>query len=224
MPAVADRLEVHLVVIAKEPVPGRVKTRLTPPYLPEQAAQLAEASLVDTLDAVLATPVTRRSLVLDGAAGDWMPPGLDVIPQRGAGLDERLTAAFADAERRRGGPLLLVGMDTPQLSPKLLTAAADLLLRPAVDAVLGPASDGGWWALGLRRADAAVLLGVPMSTPETGQRQLTRLRRHGLRVGLLPTLTDVDDSDSAQRVAAQAPGARFALTLHAMLQPLSVAR
>ncbi|MFC9290815.1 glycosyltransferase, partial [Streptomyces sp. NPDC057052] len=65
-----------LLVIAKEPLPGRVKTRLTPPFAPWEAAALAEAALADTLAAVAAAPAVRRRLVLDGAPGPWLPPGL----------------------------------------------------------------------------------------------------------------------------------------------------
>ena len=104
---------VNVLVIAKAPVPGRSKTRLCPPCTPEQAARVAEAALGDTLAAVLATPGIRPVLALDGAPGPWLPPGFDVVPQRGVGLDERLACAFEDA----GGASFLVGMDTPQLTP-----------------------------------------------------------------------------------------------------------
>ena len=87
-----------LLVIAKEPRPGRVKTRLTPPFTPEAAAALAEASLADTLRTVAATPARRRVLVLDGNPGRWLPPGFDVVPQCAGGLDERLARAFADCD------------------------------------------------------------------------------------------------------------------------------
>ncbi|WP_255205084.1 DUF2064 domain-containing protein, partial [Actinomadura sp. BRA 177] len=161
------------IVIAKEPVPGRVKTRLTPAYTPAEAAALAEAALRDTLTAVAAAPAGRRTLALDGAPGPWLPAGFTVLAQRGGGLDERLAAAFADAWA--GRPLVLLGMDTPQVTPGLLTRAArDLEHR---DAVLGPAADGGFWLLGLRRPDARLLRGVPMSRPDTGTAQLARRRR-----------------------------------------------
>src|SRR4051794_33440895 len=96
-----------LIVIAKEPVPGRVKTRLTPPYTAAEAAYLAEAALADTLAAVVAAPAGRRILALAGRPGRWLPSGVRVVPQRGSGLDERLANAFADA----GGPAVLIGMD-----------------------------------------------------------------------------------------------------------------
>jgi uncharacterized protein len=193
-----------LMVIAKAPVAGRVKTRLTPPYTPDQAAVLAEAALADTLEVVAATPAGRRVLVLDGAPGRWLPSGFEVIEQRGGGLDERLAHAFVDT----GGPAVLIGMDTPQITADLLTAAVRRL--HGCDAVFGPAADGGFWLLGLREPDPALLRGVPMSRPDTGARQLTRLRARGLRVAPLGSLVDVDTAADAALVAAQAPGTRFA--------------
>ncbi|GAA3671399.1 DUF2064 domain-containing protein [Nonomuraea antimicrobica] len=199
------------MIIAKEPVPGRVKTRLTPPYAPAEAAALAEAALRDTVRAVAATPATQRVLALDGLPGRWLPAGFVVIPQRGAGLDERLAAAFTDAHRLRPDPVVLIGMDTPQVTPALLGEAGKALERH--DAVYGPAADGGFWLLGLRRPDPGLLLGVPMSHPETGKLQLDRLERTGLAVHHLPELTDVDTAADARTVAAQAPASCFAAAL-----------
>ena len=82
----------HVLVVAKAPVPGRVKTRLTPALTPLQAAQVAAASLADTLASVAGCGATRRTLALDGPPGDWIPPGFTVIPQRGESLNERLAA------------------------------------------------------------------------------------------------------------------------------------
>jgi len=207
-----------VIVLAKAPVPGRVKTRLCPPCDPEQAAVLAEAALVDTLQAVAATQGTRRMLVLDGAPGPWLPPGFEVIPQRGDGLDERLAHAFEDVGT--GG--LLVGMDTPQLTPARLTTSLRALRTTGVDAVLGPSVDGGWWGIGLRAPDPAVFLGVPMSTSRTGAAQQARLRALGLRVAPLPCLRDVDHFDDALAVANAAPAGRFAATLRPMLASLEL--
>ncbi|GAA3248633.1 TIGR04282 family arsenosugar biosynthesis glycosyltransferase [Nonomuraea helvata] len=201
----------QIMIIAKEPVAGRVKTRLTPPFSAEQAAALAEAALRDSLRAVSATPAAQRLLALDGLPGSWLPAGFAVIPQRGSSLDERLAAAFSDAYRLRPGPVVLIGMDTPQVTPALLGEAVAALGRH--DAVYGPATDGGFWLLGLRRPDPALLLGVPMSHPETGKLQLDRLDRAGLSVHVLPELTDVDTAADAATVAGQAPGSHFAATL-----------
>ncbi len=200
----------NAIVIAKAPVPGRTKTRLCPPCTPERAAALAEAALADTLDAVRATPhVRRRVLALDGDPGAWLPSGVEVVPQRGEGLDERLAAAFEDV----GGPALLVGMDTPQIAPSLLVRAMRALGRRGVDAVLGRAVDGGFWAIGLREPRPDVFLGVPMSTSWTGVRQRERLDALGLGVIELPALRDVDRIEDAWAVAELAPASRFARAL-----------
>lgn len=201
---------VTLLVIAKEPRPGRVKTRLTPAYSPTEAAQLAEAALADTLAVVRDLPARRRVLVLDGAPGDWLPPGFTVVPQAAGGLDARLAAAFGGCT----GPALLVGMDTPQLTAGLLAPALAADAWSACDAYLGPALDGGFWALGLSRPDPELLRGVPMSTPHTGAAQHRRLREAGLRVRELPPLRDVDTPADVPEVAAAAPGSRFAATAH----------
>lgn len=193
-----------LLVIAKEPLPGRVKTRLTPPFSPAQAAALAEAALADTLRAVAGAPAGRRLLVLDGRPGPWLPPGFDVVPQCAGGLDERLADAFAHCS----GPALLIGMDTPQVTPALLTVDFS-----DCDACFGPAEDGGFWALGLARPEPALLRGVPMSTPVTGAVQRERLVSAGLRVRDLPRLRDVDTAADARAVAALAPHGAFAARL-----------
>ncbi|WP_336048658.1 TIGR04282 family arsenosugar biosynthesis glycosyltransferase [Streptomyces sp. CA2R101] len=205
-----------LLVIAKEPVPGRVKTRLTPPFTPVEAAELAEAALYDTLQAVRATPARRRVLVLDGRPGHWLPDGFEVRQQGPGGLDERLAAAFAGST----GPTLLIGMDTPQVTPQLLAPALDLGAWDDCDAWFGAAEDGGFWALGLAVPDPRLLRGVPMSTGRTGAAQRARLTAAGLRVRDLPPLRDVDTADDAERVAAEAPGGRFAATL-ARLTPVT---
>lgn len=204
-----------LIVIAKAPVAGRVKTRLCPPCSHEEAALLAEAALADTLAAVAATDARRRVCVLDGEPGSWLPPGIEVLPQRGEGLAARLAAAFDDVAE----PALLVGMDTPQLTPALLADGLAALDAPGVDAALGPAPDGGYWAIGLRRADRRLFAGVPMSVPHTGAAQYARLVEAGLGVAMLPELRDVDTIDDARAVARLTPpGARFRRTL-ARLHP-----
>nr|WP_117666074.1 DUF2064 domain-containing protein [Micromonospora sp. MW-13] len=210
-----------LLVLAKAPVPGRVKTRLCPPADPAGAAEVAAAALLDTLDAVRAVPDAVPVLAHAGRlAGAVRAPqiraalaGWHLLPQRGVGLDERLAHAHADAGAAfPGRPVLQIGMDTPQLGPDLLAAAASRLVgADAPDALLGPAADGGWWALGLRDPEAAAALrGVPMSTPDTGRLTRAALVGRGLRVALLPTRSDVDDWATALAVAREAAESRFA--------------
>jgi hypothetical protein len=109
--------------------------------------------------------------------------------------------------------MVLIGMDTPQVTPALLTDAAMPLVSGEADAVLGPAADGGFWLLGLRSPNWSLLHGVPMSRSDTGQAQLARLHSAGLRVALMPELSDVDFAQDAMRVAAGIPESRFAAVL-----------
>ncbi|MPZ85379.1 MAG: DUF2064 domain-containing protein [Actinophytocola sp.] len=209
-----------LLVVAKAPVAGLAKTRLGRAIGDRWAARLAAAALLDTLDAVLATPDTIPVVALTGrlAAAERSGELADVLasctvfPQRGNDFAERLGNAHLDTGSMfPGEPVFQVGMDTPQLRPALLTGAVVRLLAEDTDAVLGPAADGGWWGLGLRvPADAEALRAVPMSRSDTGTRTLFALRGRGLRVCRLLTLSDVDTLADALRVASVAPGTRFA--------------
>jgi glycosyltransferase A (GT-A) superfamily protein (DUF2064 family) len=149
-------------------------------------------------------------LVLEGSPGPWLPPGIEVVPQSGGGLDERIAAAFALCS----GPAVLVGMDTPQVTaPTLLAPALAPDAWHGCDAWFGPAVDGGFWALGLAEPDPALVLGVPMSVPRTGAVQRGRLVAAGLAVRNLPLVRDVDTARDAALVAAEAPDSRFAAAL-----------
>lgn len=195
--------DVQLVVLAKAPVAGRVKTRLCPPLTQQQAAEVAGGALADTLAVVEQVQVRRRLVVLDGAPECLLNSSFDVLPQRGGGLDERLAAAYDDVFAISPLPVLLVGMDTPQVTVAQLTTAADLLA--AGSPVLGHAADGGWWAIGLPVPDPDVFLGVPMSTGATGDHQETRMRSRGFDPVLLPVLRDIDHVEDLRAVAASMP-------------------
>ena len=205
-----------VIVLAKECVPGRVKTRLTPPFSPEEAAALAAASLADTIEAASRIEADRHLLWFDGTAPHGT--GFDVVQQPSGGLDERIGAAF-DAVHDRA---VLIGMDTPQLDPAVLQTVLD---DDSADAWFGPATDGGWWALGLapraRRGD--LIRGVPMSTELTGASTVLRLSGAGIRVRPLPALTDVDRVGDAFLVAASAPGSRFAGVLASLTSRVTAA-
>jgi rSAM/selenodomain-associated transferase 1 len=199
--------ELTIMILAKEPRPGLVKTRLIPAVTAEQAAQLAAAALQDTMQTVLNTPASRRILVLDGCPGDWVPAGFEVLPQVSGGLEQRLAGAFGAV----AGPALLIGMDTPQLRPQdLLVDLAD------ADAWFGPSFDGGFWLIGMTVPDPTVFAGVPMSTSDTGRIQLERLLQTGRRVQQLAVHRDVDTAIDASIVAAAAPGTQFAATWRAV--------
>lgn len=215
-----------LLVVAKAPVPGFAKTRLCPPATGDQAAEIAAAALLDTLDAVLATPGALPIVALAGdltsaARGPEISDALrrtTVFAQRGHDFATRLVNAHADVRSAHPGrPVVQIGMDTPQVTPELLAAAAALLLHGRPEAVLGPAADGGWWALGLRDPrHAQVLADVPMSTAETGERTRRALAAGGLKVKHLTVLSDVDTMADAERVAELRPDSRFAAAVAAV--------
>ncbi|MBF4605299.1 MULTISPECIES: TIGR04282 family arsenosugar biosynthesis glycosyltransferase [Curtobacterium] len=199
---------ITVAVVAKECLPGKVKTRLTPALSPEGAARVASASLADTLSTVRALPAERRVLFFDGDVVPESAEGFDVLHQPGGGLDERLGFLFDAID----GPLLLVGMDTPQVSADALAPVFD---QPERGAWFGPAEDGGFWSLYLQAPTGDLLRGVPMSQDDTGAVQLARLTDAGLDVGLLGELLDVDTMPDAERVAELAPDSGFTQALRA---------
>lgn len=208
----------HLTIIAKEPRAGFVKTRLCPPCTPQQAADVAAAALLDTLDAVDAV-VARltgvdRVLLFDGDPTAWKRPGYRVVAQRGSGLASRLSNAFDDL-----GPGLVVGMETPGAVHNL--AAGVSALRSGLDAV-GLAVDGGYWAIGLHRADPVVFDDIPMSTSSTGLAQLSRLHRLQRQVRMLPMSHDLDTIDDLHIAARHADeGSRLRVAAQALILQLS---
>ena len=207
----------HVLVMAKEPRPGRVKTRLCPPCSPAEAAAVAEAALADTLAAVARCRARRKVLALDGRPGPWLPPGFEVIPQRGRDFNERLANAWSDT----GGAGIQIGMDTPQVSAAELDALLAGLDR--TDAVLGHAVDGGWWVIGWRAADpSAMFSGIPMSTPETGRAQEFRIRSLGLRLHRAQPLCDIDTIDDLLAVAERHPLLRTARVTRSLALPSAV--
>lgn len=210
--ALTGVVAMNLLVLAKVPRPGRVKTRLCPPCTPDDAARLAAAALADTLDAALGSGADRVVVALDDAPGAWLPlpAGVDVVPQGDGGLDRRLATAWSHVR----GPTIQVGMDTPQVTATMFAEGFATVGRPDVDALFGPALDGGWWTVGMADPDPGVFLDVPVSRPDTGRRQRERLVARGLRVHDLPVVRDVDDIDDARAVAATRSTTRFARTLH----------
>jgi glycosyltransferase A (GT-A) superfamily protein (DUF2064 family) len=211
-----SRLPVTVLVVAKAPEPGRAKTRLAATVGDRVAADIAAAALLDTLDAVAATPVAARVVALTGdldAAASQAEirhrlESFTVIAQRGDDFAARLANAHADAAS--GRPVLQIGMDTPQVTAELLADCALRLLETR--AVLGLADDGGWWLLGVHAPAAAECLRtVPMSHPDTGELTLKALRDNGIDVTPVQSLPDVDVVDDIAAVRdACAPASRFA--------------
>jgi glycosyltransferase A (GT-A) superfamily protein (DUF2064 family) len=209
-----------VLVMAKAPVPGQVKTRLGVSVGDDRAADLAAACLLDTLD-VCESVFPGRGLRHVALAGDLDAAPARILlaerltawtvhPQRGDSFAERLTHAHADVARATGVPVVQIGMDTPQVSADDL---GDVVARVGKgnDAVLGPAEDGGWWVLALTTPGFAQCLGgVEMSSEWTCVDTLAALQDTGARVESAATLRDVDTLEDAARVAAAAPHTRFA--------------
>jgi uncharacterized protein len=216
-----------LLVLAKAPVPGHVKTRLCPPLSPPVAAEVAAASLLDSLGTAMSAarslgakpPVVALSGHLDaGPRRDELIAALRecrVIGQRGTTLGERLASAHLHCRRLHpGAATVQIGMDTPQVDPDLLVHAVDCL--DSADAALGLAADGGWWALALRGPHhAQALRGIPMSRSDTGMRTRDALASLDLTVATLPVLRDVDHWPDAIAVAALAPASHFSTAVRA---------
>ena len=209
----------HLTIIAKAPVAGRVKTRLCPPCSPEQAASIARAGFAETVAAVDAAAAriaedVRKVLLLDGELQEWMPTDYEVVAQRGDGLGERLGNGFATLGRG-----LMVGMDTPGAARGLPAAAAALVRG---DDVLGLAVDGGYWVIGLANPDGREFSDVPMSASNTGLAQIRRLHALGRRVHLLAMARDLDDVVDLCALASSSDEGEFAATARRVLASVAV--
>lgn len=202
-----------VLLVAKAPVAGQVKTRLGARIGAERAAGIAAAALLDTIDACRATgAVGHLSLAgdlrdaVDGAAISAALDGWTITPQRGDGFAERLVNAHADAGP---GPVVQIGMDTPHVTAHALVAVAAGLEEH--DAVLAPALDGGWWALARRDPDVVRHVAqVEMSTTHTCTDTRRALELAGCRVGDAAAMSDVDTAEDADLVAQLAPHTRFA--------------
>jgi glycosyltransferase A (GT-A) superfamily protein (DUF2064 family) len=196
----------HLTVIAKQPVPGQVKTRLVPPLDHRQAAQIAAACLRDTFVAVAAFADRHEDVrpvaLIDGEHGDWIPEGFEIQHQCGGGLGERLADGFDQL-----GPGVVIGMDTPSAARHF--DAAFEALRVGSDAI-GMTYDGGFWGIGLASVDTGVFSDVTMSTDHTGADQLARLRALRRDVEVLGTVHDLDRFDDIAPIVADLPASHLA--------------
>jgi glycosyltransferase A (GT-A) superfamily protein (DUF2064 family) len=213
---------IHLLVVAKAPQAGRAKTRLATDLGDEVAADLAAASLLDTITAVEGTAAPgARLCALSGdlaraERGDQLAErlaGWQLVTQQGETFADRLVHAHRAAAALWGELSLVVqlGMDTPQVTRHDVAALASAAAAGGVRGCgLGPAVDGGWWGLAMMSAGYAdALAGVPMSRPQTGQLTADALRRAGAIVGAAHELRDVDTLEDAVVVASRFPELGF---------------
>jgi rSAM/selenodomain-associated transferase 1 len=208
IPGVLDG--VALVIMAKEPRPGEVKTRLGATLGAEAAAQLYDAVLRDKLDQVAGVPavtpiVAYRPETARAAFEAMVPGGFSLVPQVGEGLGETLANVSAHCFERGARAVVLVDSDSATLPPVYLERAARLLDEdaPDCDVVLGPTDDGGYYLVGLRQPCPALFDAIPWSTSGVMEATLERARAEGLRVELLPSWWDLDTIAELDRLRAE---------------------
>ena len=206
----------RLAVFARIPAAGHVKTRLSPALPPHLSAKLYLAMVADSLEGAVSAIADQVSVfwASDGAlaAGLALPAGVAVRHQQGADLGERLASAFAELLAGPGDRAVVVGSDCPDLGPGVLGEAFAALADR--DLVLGPARDGGYYLIGLRRPAAGLFEGVGWGTSRVFTQTLERAERLGLEIARLAVLDDIDTPEDLVRFIARrcisppGPGAR----------------
>jgi hypothetical protein len=215
-PLLAERQNA-LLVVAKRPTAGQTKTRLSPPLTPEQAAGLYECFLLDTLDLMRQVPGVQPVVAYLPAEAQAFfsrqAPDFEHFVQSGSDLGARLDNALNEYLRRGYRHVAIMNSDGPTLPLACLVAAFEALAGDA-DVVLGPAEDGGYYLIGLKRPAPRLLREVRMSTPHAAAETLALAAEDGLEVALLPTWYDVDDAASLARLEAELAGTPAGVAVH----------
>ena len=203
------RKRAAVALFARAPVAGQVKTRLIPLLGPEEACALHRALARDAWEVLLALgPACEAFLYSDQDHPDWRDLAGDRLRlQRGRDLGERMLACFEEMAAQGLEPLLIVGSDTVGLTPEALAPWTRLLEEAPV--VLGPAEDGGYWAIGCQRPDPRMFEGVEWSAGSTLDATRAALNRCGMPLALLAPLWDLDRPDDLARLRANPPPGRL---------------
>lgn len=196
-----------LAVMAKRPAPGQTKTRLTPPLTAHQAVALYACLLLDTLDLMGQVEGVTPLLAYapDDAEGFFRalaPPSFAFQPQQGVDLGRRLNHVTTHALAHGAQQVVVMDSDSPTLPVTFLRRAFACLDDPAIDVVLGPCDDGGYYLIGLKQP-CPTLFDVRMSTPCVLRDTLARCAAAGRQAALLPTWYDVDTADEVARLRAE---------------------
>lgn len=193
-----------IIIFAKDPVPGKVKTRLCPPLSPEQAASLYKSFAKDVVKAALEVHNAEVEIAWCGEkipVLTWLNPSpLPVFLQEGANLGERLTHAIARAFKNKATRVVVVGSDSPGLTPKDFEKAFDIL-DDGSDVALGPAEDGGYYLIGLKKPIPGIFEGISWSTDRTLKETMTLAKRLNVSIDLLSHYTDIDTFDDILRLS-----------------------
>ncbi len=212
-----------LVMMAKAPRVGSVKTRLTPLLSNEQAAQLSRCFIRDmaenigtlTADAPVSGIVAYMPKGEEAAFEKLLPADFHLLEQRGADLGERLLNAAADLFAAGFAHVCLINSDSPTLPRTLLMEAIGALRQPGERAVLGEATDGGYYLIGLQKPQPHLFQGIEWSTPRVATQTLARAAGRGLAMTRLGHWYDVDDGPSLRELFNELRGAgRWAADRH----------
>ena len=185
-----------IIMMVKAPLPGFAKTRLTPPLTTVDAAALSLCFVQDVVTSALTvganlivafTPAEGRSVL--GAA---LPQNVLWLQQQGANLGERLDSVINHAAESAFSPIVVLGADSPTIPPSLIENALHVLTTGAAEIVLGPTTDGGYYLIGFRKPDSAVLRNVTWSSPSTFEQTVRNIKQLELSLFTLPQWYDVD--------------------------------
>lgn len=181
-----------LAIFAKTPLPGRVKTRLSPPLSPRQSADLYRCMLLDTI-ARVSTLGTDLVVFYEGGREFFQQaaPGATLIPQQEGGLGVRLEHAFDALTALGFAARVVIGTDAPDL-PLAYIEDAFALMETGSDAVFGPADDGGYYLVALRGSYGLLFRDIPWSGEQVLGKSLQQAEASGLSASLLPPWYDVD--------------------------------
>ena len=197
-----------LVIVAKAPVVGQVKTRLSPPLSVAEAAELFRRFLTDTVARACTVPGVQVCLAFTPADSEdlfraLLPFSLYYLPQRGNSLGERLVNIFVDLLHNGFTRVVIMDSDSPTLPMAYVREAFTLLADPQYDAVFGPCSDGGYYLVGARAVHRELFENIAWSTSQVLTQTRAQARMHGLSVALLPSWYDVDTGADLHKLAAE---------------------
>lgn len=203
---------VPLAIMAKVPIPGRVKTRLCPPLTPDEAARLARCFLQDRVEQIAGIEAAEPIVAFAPAEGAdelrrLLPGPVRLVPQDGTDLGARLNRVLTDLLDGGAPGAIAVDADSPSLPTTFLRLACAHLLHATADVVVGPCEDGGYYLIGLRAPAPELFRAMPWSTPAVLGETLARIRRLGRRLALLPPWFDVDRGEDLARLRASAAAA-----------------
>ena len=191
------QMEKLLVIVAKQPVPGRVKTRLFPKLSPEAAADLYRCFLQDRIQEVISFNGVDRAIAYTPedakeTFASLTSDGFELFAQQGKHLGERLNNIFMEKLSQGYEVVSIVDSDSPDLPKTLINESFELLLSRQADIVLGPCYDGGYYLVGMRKPHPELFRNIPWSTENVLSVTLERARRMGLNVKLLSIWNDLD--------------------------------